>query len=180
RKLVEWAILRSDSNGASFSRYAAFIIANPSWPSIGFLRRRAEAMLWTEESDPAAVRAFFASHEPLTAKGHFALARALLNQGDRAGAQTQVREGWWNDAFSDALEPDVIDEFGSLLTASDHKARMDMRLYAEDTEAGMRSANRAGGNAPAIARARIAVIKKAGNAKAQLDGVTGAARRDAG
>ena len=29
---------------------------------------------------------------------------------------------------------------------------MDMRLYAEDTEGGLRSANRAGGNAPVIAR----------------------------
>ncbi len=53
RKLVEWAILRSDSNGASSARYIAFINANPSWPSIGFLRRRAESMLWTEGRDAA-------------------------------------------------------------------------------------------------------------------------------
>ena len=50
---------------------------------------------------------------------------------------------------------------------------MDMRLYAEDTEGGLRSANRAGGNAPAIAKARIAVIKKAANAKALLDAAAG-------
>src|SRR5262249_5250829 len=180
RKLVEWAILRSDNNGASFSRYAAFINANPSWPSISFLRRRAEAMLWTEEVDPATARAFFAKDNPLTAKGHFALARALLAQGDRAGAQAHVREAWWNDSFSGDLEADVIDEFKGLLTAADHKARMDMRLYAEDAEAGLRSASRVGGNAPAIAHARIAVIKKAGNAKAQLDAVPAEARRDIG
>jgi soluble lytic murein transglycosylase len=29
RKLVEWAILRSDDNGADFARYNAFIAANP-------------------------------------------------------------------------------------------------------------------------------------------------------
>ena len=43
RKLVEWAILRSDDS-SDFSRYAAFIAANPSWPSIvtfaGAPRRR--------------------------------------------------------------------------------------------------------------------------------------------
>src|SRR5262245_23545416 len=33
QKLVEWALLRSES-GASFERYAAFIRANPHWPSI--------------------------------------------------------------------------------------------------------------------------------------------------
>jgi soluble lytic murein transglycosylase len=180
RKVVEWVILRSDNNGASFSRYAAFISANPSWPSIGFLRRRAEAMLWSERADPATVRAFFGKDQPLTAKGHFALARALLAQGDRANAQAQVRDAWHNDAFSDDLEDDAIEAFGNLITASDHKARMDMRLYAEDVEAAMRSANRAGGNASAIAKARAAVIKKAGNAKAQLDGVPADAQRDVG
>ena len=41
RKLVEWLILRSDDSDADFSRYAAFIAANPSWPSIVTLRRRA-------------------------------------------------------------------------------------------------------------------------------------------
>ena len=44
----------------------------------------------------------------------------------------------------------------------------------------MRSANRAGGHAPVIAKARIAVIKKAGNAKALLDAVPAEARRDIG
>ena len=50
---------------------------------------------------------------------------------------------------------------------------MDMRLYAEDVDGGLRSANRVGGNAAVIAKARIAVIKKAANAKAH-------ARRRAG
>src|SRR5712672_3441045 len=87
RKLVEWAILRSDNNNADFPRYAAFIAANLNWPAIGALRRRGEAMLWVENVDPATVRAFFAKEPPLTARGRFALARALMAQGDRAGAQ---------------------------------------------------------------------------------------------
>ena len=57
---------------------------------------------------------------------------------------------------------------------------MDIRLYAEDIDGAMRSANRAGGNAPVIAKARFAVIKKAADAKAQLDGVPAEARRDIG
>src|SRR5262245_55226222 len=180
RKLVEWAILRSDDNNANFPRYAAFIAANPGWPAIGALRRRAEAMLWVERVDPATVRAFFAKEPPLTAKGRFALARALIAQGDRNGAQGYVREAWHNDSFSSDLEDQAMETFGNLITSADHKSRMDMRLYAEDTESGLRSANRAGGSAPAIAKARIAVIKKAGNAKAQLDAVPAEAKRDVG
>jgi soluble lytic murein transglycosylase len=180
RKAVEWAILRSNNNGASAARYIAFITANPNWPSIGFLRRRAESMLWTERRDPAGVRAFFARHPPLTAKGHFALAYAQLAQGDRTGAQANIRDAWHNDSLGATLEAQAMEAFGSLITAADHKARMDMRLYAEDVEGGLRAAARAGGHAPAIAKARVAVIKKARNAKAALDAVPSSARRDLG
>ena len=45
RKLVEWAILRSDgTNSIDLRRYMAFINDNPSWPAVGLLRRRAEAI----------------------------------------------------------------------------------------------------------------------------------------
>ena len=181
RKLVEWAILRSDdTESVDLSRYMAFINENPTWPAIGLLRRRAEATLWTDRRDPAFVRAYFGKDRPATTKGKFALARALLLQGDRAGAQSLVRDAWRNDDFSGELEGLALDVFSELITSADHKARMDMRLYAEDTDDATRSANRAGGNAPAIARARIAVIKKAPNAKATLDAVPAESRRDVG
>src|SRR5262249_59138793 len=64
RKLAEWVILRSDDSNAGFERYAAFLNVNPSWPSIGMLRRRAERTLWEERRDPATVRNFFASQKP--------------------------------------------------------------------------------------------------------------------
>ena len=45
--------------------------------------------------------------------------------------------------------------FGDLLTAADHKARMERRFYdKDDTEAGLRAAERLGGNELAIAKAR--------------------------
>ncbi len=179
RKLVEWMILRSADNLPS-SRYAAFIAANPSWPSVGFLRRRAEAALWQERADAATVRAFFGKSQPLSAKGHFALARAMLAQGDRTGAQAQLREAWHDNSLSRELEDQALETFQGLITAADHKVRMDMRLYAEDAEGAVRAADRAGGAAPVIAKARMAVIKKAANARAALDAVPEAARRDVG
>ncbi len=182
RKLVEWAILRSDeTESVGLNRYLAFINENPSWPAVGMLRRRAEATLWSDRLDPSYVRAFFGKERPITTKGKFALARAYLLQGNRAEAQSLVREAWRNDNFSGELEGLALDVFGELITMADHKARMDMRLYAEDVDGALRSANRAGGNAPAIARARIAVIKKAANAPALLDAVPAdAQQRDIG
>ena len=181
RKLVEWTILRSDeTESIEFNRYMTFVAENPSWPAVGMLRRRAEATLWSDRRDPAFVRAFFAKDRPTSTKGKFALARALLLQGDRAGAQSLVREAWRNDNFSGELENLALDVFGELITSSDHKARMDMRLYAEDADGALRSANRAGGNAPTIAKARIAVFAKASNAKALLDALPAESHRDVG
>ena len=178
RNVVEWAILRSKE--VDFQRYVAFISDHPSWPNIGLLRRRAEAALWKERLDPQIVRGYFGKDQPLTAQGKFALARALLLEGDRADAQNLVREAWRHDNFSGDLEVQILDVFRGLITDADHKTRMDMRLYAEDVDGAMRSANRAGGNAPVIAKARVAVIKKAADAKAQLDGVPAEARSDIG
>ena len=42
KKLVEWALLRRFESEAGFDRYVSFIRANPDWPSIPLLRRRAE------------------------------------------------------------------------------------------------------------------------------------------
>ncbi len=58
RKIVEWALLRDPDNPAGFDRYKNFIQANPDWPSMPLLRRRAEARLWQERRDAATVRRF--------------------------------------------------------------------------------------------------------------------------
>jgi soluble lytic murein transglycosylase len=171
KKLAEWIILRSDDNGASVERYRAFIAANPSWPSQTFLRRRLEAALWDDHRDDATVWAWFENESPLSAKGKFSLARAMIGRGDRANAERLVRDAWRNDAMSEDTESTALDLFGALLTAGDHKARMDFLLYGSEHEAALRAAKRLGGNQVALAKARIAAYKKAANTKALLDAV---------
>jgi soluble lytic murein transglycosylase len=179
RKLVEWALLRGNDNEADFARYDVFITANPSWPSIGRLRRRAEAMLWAEKADLRTVRAFFAKHEPLSARGHFAYARALLAHGHRAAAQARVRAGW-TMSFNRDVETDARKLFGGLITRADDKARMDRRLYENDVDAAMRAARRLGGVQPAIAKARYAANRRKRTAAALLGALPAGARKDTG
>jgi soluble lytic murein transglycosylase len=177
-KLIEWAVLRSDrGEGKSFERYAAFVNANPGWPSVGMLRRRAEGALWDDSAPPGKVRAFFGESKPASAKGKFALARAMIAQGDRAGAQHVVRDAWRNDNFGPDTESYAQEEFGELLTTADHKARMDRRLYADDSDA-LRLAKRLGPTALAVAKARLAVNAKADNSKALLDALPAEVRSD--
>ncbi len=180
RKLVEWMILRSEDGSSDFSRYAAFIAANPSWPSIATLRRRAEGVMWQEHVAPPAVIGFFGTEPPHTAKGHFALAQALLAQGDRAGAAAVVHDAWRSDGFSADLETQARELFAGLITPADDELRMNARLYAEDDDAGLRAARHLDSTALAIAKARAAVINQASNAKALLDAVPEAARHDPG
>jgi len=180
RKLAEWLILRADDNGAPAERYLAFLAANRSWPSQAFMHRRIEASFYDDKRAPRVVLDYFAHRHPETAKGYLAQARALLAIGDRTGATRQVRLAWRTERMWASLENAVLDEFGALLTAGDHKARMDLLLSHEDREGGMRNAKRVGGATLAIANARIAVIRRAKNARALLDAVPQAARTDPG
>jgi soluble lytic murein transglycosylase len=171
KKLAEWIVLRSDNNNATVERYRAFLSANPSWPSQTLLRRRLEAALWDDHREDAVVWSWFEAESPVSAKGRFALARAMLARGDRANAERLVREAWRNDPMSEDTESAALDLFGALLTPGDQKARMDLLLYGSEHEAAMRAAKRLGAGYVALAKARIASYKKASNTGALLEAV---------
>ena len=180
RKLAEWIILRSDDNGASVERYRAFLTANPSWPSQTFLRRRLEAALWDDRREDSIAWSWFENESPISAKGRFALARAMLARGDRANAERLVREAWRNDPMSGDTENNALDQFGALLTPGDQKARMDSLLYGSEHDAALRAARRLGPGYVALAKARIAAYDKAPNTRALLEAVPHELHSDAG
>jgi soluble lytic murein transglycosylase len=177
RKLVEWFILRHPQTDANFSRYAAFITDNPDWPSIGLMRKRAEASLWQERSDAATIRNFV-GNQPTSAKGRFALARILLAKGDRDGAGSLVRQSWRSDELSERSEADAFELFGDLLTREDHRARMDKRIGAKDLSGARRAAQRLGSDELSIVKACAA--GKADDTLDLLNAVATDARSDLG
>jgi soluble lytic murein transglycosylase len=180
QKLAEWFILRDSESQARFARYAAFIANNPAWPSHVLMRRRAEARLWQEKADTATIRAFFADKAPLTAKGRFALARALLAQGDRIAAAREVKAAWRAEELGDATEDMAYEEFKDLLAREDHRARMDKRIGAKELGAAMRAAKRLGDDDVAIVKACAAVKGDADKALSKLNDVPESARGDLG
>ncbi len=179
QKLVEWFILRHPDADVGFSRYIAFIASEPGWPGNNAMRRRAEARLWQEKADAATVRNFIGD-APLTAKGRFALARALLASGDTEGAASQVRKAWAADELTDRTESDVLDAFRGLLRAEDHRARMDKRIGAKDMSAASRAAQRLGSDDAAIVKACIAANGSEKKAESLLNDVSASARQDLG
>jgi soluble lytic murein transglycosylase len=143
------------------------------------MAERAEARLWQERSDATTVHAF-TGDRPTTAKGKFALARVLLNEGDRDGAAKLVREAWRSEELSDRSEADAYEAFRDLLTREDHRARMDRRIGAKDLAGAKRAAQRLGDDELAIVKACGAVRGKSDKALDQLDSVATEARKDLG
>jgi soluble lytic murein transglycosylase len=176
-KLVEWFILRHPETNANFSRYAAFIANNPGWPSMGLMRKRAEAALWQERSDAATVRSF-TGNQPICAKGRFALARVLLTEGDRDGAARLVRQAWRGEELSERAEEDAYEQFRDLLTREDHRARMDRRIGAKDLSGARRAAQHLGSDELSIVKACAA--GNSDKALDRLDDVESEARNDLG
>jgi soluble lytic murein transglycosylase len=177
-KLIEWVLLRSSDSPAGFERYAAFLGADPDWPG-ALLRRRAEARLWQERRDGTTVRRFVGK-EPASSVGRLALARVLMNEGDRDGAAREVRAVWQSAELSAEMESAVLDTFTDMLSRADDVARMDRRLGAKDFGAAMRAAKRAGDDRVAIVKACIAAEAKSAKGGALLDAVSAEARMDLG
>ena len=179
QKLIQWASLRDPNNTAGFDQYNSFIRANPDWPSIPLFRRRAEARLWQERSDPATVRRFVGT-QPTSARGRLALARAMLSDGDRAGATREVRAVWQSAELSADLEAAVIDSFRDELTLADDIARMDQRIGAKDFAAAMRAAKRVGSTQVAIVKACEAAETNVTKGGALLEALPKEAQGDLG
>ena len=179
QKLIQWASLRDPNNTAGFDQYNSFIRANPDWPSIPLFRRRAEARLWQERSDPTTVRRFVGT-QPTSARGRLALARAMLSDGDRAGATREVRAVWQSAELSAELEAAVIDSFRDELTPADDIARMDQRIGAKDFAAAMRAAKRVGSTQVAIVKACEAAETNVTKGGALLEALPKEAQGDLG
>jgi peptidoglycan lytic transglycosylase len=178
-KLVEWARLRHPDRETGFDRYADFVSANPDWPSVPLLRRRAEARLWQDQRDADTVRRFV-GEKPASPVGRLALARVSMRAGDRDAAAAEVRAVWQSAPLSAELEAAVLAAFPDVLTRADHVARMDRRIGAKDFGAAMRAAKRVGDDRVAIVKACSAAMTKSAKGGGLLNAVPAEARGDLG
>lgn len=178
--LLDWLAIRLASRQVGLGRIEWFLRAHPNWPGIAAIRRRAEEALWNEDVDAAHVRAFFGSTPPTTEEGKLAIARAMLAGGEAEKAAAWVRDVWRHEVTTPAFEDKLTERFGAMLTREDHEFRAERLFFAERVDQALRVAARAGGNYVAIAKARAAVIRKAGNAGALLEAVPSEARREPG
>lgn len=164
-KLVELYYLRNHPKDAGYGRIMDFIVHAPNWPLAETLLKRAELAMYANGEPAQIVLGHFGNRKPLTGEGRLALARAHLQTGDKAAARTWVQRVWHDPETPGALELSAAKEFGSLLSASDHRTRLWRLVFAQETNAAIRNAKRLGSDHVAAAKAAQALIRNAGGAE---------------
>jgi soluble lytic murein transglycosylase len=171
RQLLEWRYGRVGN--ASFAEVDAILKAVPAnWPGRPLLFSRAEQAIGPELG-PAEIAAWFGTRTPATSIGRIRLGGALIATGQTTRGQALVREGWRAGTFDPNTELGIVQNYGSVLTAADDRARLEALLWRGEITAARRVLARLSGDT-VVARARIALAASgAKGARTALEAVSG-------
>ncbi|MQW88426.1 transglycosylase SLT domain-containing protein [Sinorhizobium saheli] len=169
RHILTWAIAVSGQKDIPSFEIAEAQRELKGWPGLKTLRAHSERALYREDPRAADVIAAFGTTRPETAEGAIILARALVAEGKTAAAAERLRALWQKELLDKGTETKILAEFPALLTADDHRRRMETLLYRGRIE----QAGRFGdlGKAQSLLRAWAAVIRGGDNAAAAVAAV---------
>lgn len=174
-RLVLWAALRAGEGDLAARR--RFLDAHPDWPLTNPIQRHAEADLATAAA--ADVLGFFANRSPITEEGHLALLTARLGANQFDAALAQARALWRETSLSAQAEAQIEAVLGAQLRDLD-QARVNMLLWAGETQAASRHLDRLPAGPRAVARARIALQERANGVDALVAAVPASLAQDPG
>ena len=178
RKLLAWSIALSGQPGIASADIAAIAIALPDWPGQQAMRSNSEAALAREDVSAQQIIQAFGNTRPESLSGAVLLAKAHLANGNRKAAHAAIAPIWRSEKLSASDEALVLKSVGDALSREDHRVRMHMQFYKDRAGDGMRMASLSG--QASLAKARAAVIKESKDAKALLNAVDPASRKDPG
>jgi soluble lytic murein transglycosylase len=171
RKLALWYAYRSGARGANGIEIERFRVGNPMWPAQDDLRENAEVSLFLRPQTADEVVAFFTAKVPETGPGKAALATALLEKGQKSRAKSLAASAWRDHIFGEDVEQEMLKRFAPLLSAEDHKVRVDRLLYADKksrTAHALRIAKLLGADEQKKIAARVAVVERSAKAGKML------------
>ncbi|THF52500.1 lytic transglycosylase domain-containing protein [Allorhizobium terrae] len=144
RHMLTWSIARSGLPDVSSSEITNALKELKGWPGLSVFRSNAERALYRENPPASAVLAAFGKAKPETPEGTIILARALIAQGEQAKAAHLLKPFWFESVLDTSLEDRILNEFGALFSATDHKRRMDFLMYRGNRTQAKRFATLAG------------------------------------
>lgn len=116
----------------------------PNWPGMIALRKNSERALYRENPAPEIVVQAFGGSQPQTAEGVVILARSYVSQGNVQAARSVLSPFWRTEKLQARDEAAIIQEFGTLIPAADHRFRMERMFYADRVNSALRVAGLAG------------------------------------
>ncbi|UVC10552.1 lytic transglycosylase domain-containing protein [Rhizobium sp. TH2] len=168
-KTLSWAIAISGQRAVPSKMIAETQALLKDWPGQKEMQANFEEALFQENPSPNLIVTAFDKKSPSTSDGTMILARAALATGDKTRAASVIRALWSGEKLDEAEEDRFIKEFGELLTAADHKRRMDFLLYKERYQQAERFSEF--GEAQSLFDAFSAVGRKTKDADKKIDAV---------
>jgi soluble lytic murein transglycosylase len=178
-RLVTWVDYTAGGTEADFQRLSAFVAANPDWPLLSQITRRAEESI-TAATPAAEVIRWFDAHAPTTADGGMAYARALLSAGRGDKAIKVVRDTWADLSFGAQQERQFLTLFGENLRAEDHWRRLDRLVWDRQEASAQPMLPKVDPGRRALGNARLALQAGKGVPDALLAQVPTSLRDDPG
>jgi soluble lytic murein transglycosylase len=178
-KLVKWKDYSSTNPTGDFDDIIQFIQANPDWPLLALLTKRAEAQI-TAATPTQHVLAWFQTHPVLTADGGMALAKAWANAGQPDKSAEVARNTWVDTNFGGVQERQFLAQFGQVLRPEDHWRRMDRLLWDKQLQTARDLMLRIDAPHRQLAQARIALQEDKGTSASAVAAVPVQLRDDPG
>lgn len=178
-KIAQWMMATTSSRGYSYQtlRDTQKKIAN--WPGQATMALAQEnTLVKAGRANVSVARALPA--RPSSEEGKLLQVQSFLNAGDRNRAAALIGDYWISQNFTAALERQILNQYGTLLSQRHHKARAERLLYDERVNGALRLLPRLSKSDQALMKARVAVIRKQSKAGQLLANLPASAKREPG
>lgn len=157
RQIIRWALIDVSEDRVGWGELSSARHELAGWPRAETRQRAIEKAMANAYASPSEVLSVFAGSEPTTAEGAMALAQALAATGRPADSEALLRRWWRDHSFDNATQERFYASFGSVLTPTDHEARLNTLLYGPHGPATRAMLARVSPDYRALAEARIAL-----------------------
>jgi soluble lytic murein transglycosylase len=171
RRTIEWAAIYYGNGKVDYHAVERFAEDAPEFASDALYRSRLEQSLVTANPSDADIIHYLGGHTPGSIKGQVMLAAAYERAGQHERAKKLARAVWVNNTLDPDSEKLVLASLSGLLGHEDHWARTVHLLMIDSASGAKRMLGRLSPAEKTLANAGIAIINRAGNAKALLDKV---------
>lgn len=178
-KLVQWRGLVRSGAAAPFSGIAQFVDANPDWPAMNLLRKRAEEAIDATVSPRDAIE-WFKRHPAVSGTGKARLGEALMAEGQQDAALAMIRDAWITGDFPVKVEKAFYARHRKWFTVEDNWRRLDRLVWEGKITAARRIAWKVDAEHRALAEARMMLRRQTGNVDRAIAKLPEALREDPG